>query len=136
MTQKKLQEALKTENFDYIRELATSQVDAGADILDVNVVTPGVDEVAILPKVVKIVMDAVQVPICIDINNPAALKEALKVYQGKALVNSVSMEEASFNEVLPLVKEYGSAVIGLTIGYVLKFNLDRRFVFKKPAGGA
>jgi 5-methyltetrahydrofolate--homocysteine methyltransferase len=112
---KKLQEALKQENYDYIRELALSQVEAGADILDVNVVTPGVDEVAVLPKVVELVMNSVQAPICIDINNYAALKQALEVYEGKALVNSVSMETASFNEVLPLVKEYGTAVIGLTI---------------------
>lgn len=112
---KKLQEALKEENYDYIKELAISQVDAGADILDVNVVTPGVDEITVLPKVVELVMSSVQAPICIDINNIAALKEALDVYKGKALVNSVSMETASFNEVLPLVKEYGAAVIGLTI---------------------
>jgi 5-methyltetrahydrofolate--homocysteine methyltransferase len=112
---KKLQEALKTEAFEVIKEMATDQVEAGADILDVNVVTPGVDEVATLPKVVEIVMGEVEVPLCIDINNPAALKEALQVYQGKPLVNSVSGEEASLNEILPLVKEYGAAVIGLTL---------------------
>ena len=112
---KKLQEALKTEDFGVIKAMATSQVEAGADILDVNVVTPGVDEAAVLPKVVEIVMGEVEVPLCIDINNPAALKVALQVYQGKPLVNSVSGEDASLNEVLPLVKEYGTAVIGLTL---------------------
>jgi 5-methyltetrahydrofolate--homocysteine methyltransferase len=112
---KKLQEALKTEDFGVIKAMATGQVEAGADILDVNVVTPGVDEAAILPKVVEIVMGEVEAPLCIDINNPAALKEALQVYQGKPLVNSVSGEDASLNEVLPLVKEYGTAVIGLTL---------------------
>lgn len=110
-----LQEALKTEDFGVIKAMATGQVDAGADILDVNVVTPGVDEAAILPKVVEIVMGEVQVPLCIDINNPAALKEALQIYQGKPLVNSVSGEDASLHEILPLVKEYGTAVIGLTL---------------------
>lgn len=112
---KKLQEALKSENYDYVKELAVSQVEAGADILDVNVVTPGVDEIAVLPKVVELVMNTVEAPLCIDVNNTAALKGALEVYEGKALINSVSMEEESYNEVLPLVKEYGAAVIGLTV---------------------
>lgn len=111
----KLQEALKERNYDYIKELAISQVEAGADILDVNVVTPGVDELAALPEIVELVMNTVEVPLCIDINNPSALKKALEVYTGKALVNSVSMEESSFNEVLPLVQEHKAAVIGLTI---------------------
>ena len=112
---KRLQEALKSRDDDYIKELATSQVAAGADVLDVNVVTPGVDEIAVLPRVLELVMNTVEAPLCIDINNPAALKGALEVYEGKALVNSVSLEEASFHEVLPLVSEYGAAVIGLTI---------------------
>jgi len=112
---KRLQEALKSRDDDYLKELATSQVDAGADILDVNVVTPGVDEIAVLPRVLELVMNTVEAPLCIDINNTAALKGALEVYEGKALVNSVSLEEASFHEVLPLVSEYGAAVIGLTI---------------------
>ena len=70
---KKLSEALKEENFDIIREEAIAQVEAGADILDINVVTSGVDEVAMLPKVVEVVLDAVEVPLCIDINNSSAL---------------------------------------------------------------
>lgn len=111
----KFQEALKEGDYDYIKELALSQVQAGADILDINVVTPGIDEISVLPQVVELVMNTVEVPLCIDINNPAALKQALEVYEGKALVNSVSMEESSFTEVLPLVKDYGAAVIGLTI---------------------
>ena len=112
---KKLSEALKEQNFDVIREEATTQVEAGADILDVNVVTSGVDEVVMLPKVVEVVLETVEVPLCLDINNPSALKEALKIYPGKPIVNSVSGEEKSLNEVLPLVKEYGTAVIGLAL---------------------
>jgi 5-methyltetrahydrofolate--homocysteine methyltransferase len=112
---KKLSEALKEQNFDVVREEATKQVEAGADILDVNVVTSGVDEVVLLPKVVEVVLEAVEVPLCLDINNPSALKEALKIYPGKPIVNSVSGEEKSLNEVLPLVKEYGTAVIGLAL---------------------
>lgn len=112
---KKLAEALQSGDLDAVRNEAVAQVEAGADILDVNVVTPGVDEIAVLPRALEKVMEAVEVPLCIDINNPAALKEALKVYEGKPIVNSVTGEENSLNEVLPLVKEYGTAVIGLTI---------------------
>ncbi|MBN2039646.1 MAG: dihydropteroate synthase [Spirochaetes bacterium] len=112
---KKLQAALKEGNFEVVKEEAINQVNAGADILDVNVVAPDVNEIAILPKAIEAVMSVVDVPICIDINNPAALKEAIKVYQGKPIVNSVSGEERSLGEVLPLVKEYGAAVIGLTV---------------------
>jgi 5-methyltetrahydrofolate--homocysteine methyltransferase len=112
---KKLAEALKTGDFEVVRREAITQVEAGADILDVNVVIPEADEVSLLPKVMETIMGVVDVPLCIDINNPAALKEALKVYEGKAIVNSVSGEEKSLNEILPLVKEYGAAVIGLTL---------------------
>jgi 5-methyltetrahydrofolate--homocysteine methyltransferase len=112
---KKLAEALKSGDFDVVRREAIAQVEAGADILDVNVVCPGVEEIAVLPKVVEKVMASVDAPLCIDINNPGALKEALKVYRGKPIVNSVTGEENSLNEILPLVKEYGAAVIGLTI---------------------
>ena len=112
---KKLAEALKSGDFDVIGSEAIAQVEAGADILDVNVAAPEVDEISVLPKVVEKVMASVDVPLCIDINNPGALKEGLKVYRGKPIVNSVTGEENSLNEILPLVKEYGTAVIGLTI---------------------
>lgn len=112
---KKLAEALKSGDFDVVRKEAIAQVEAGADILDVNVVSPGVDEIAVRTKVVEKVMASVDVPLCIDINNPGALKEALKVYKGKPIVNSVTGEENSLNEILPLVKEYVASVIGLTI---------------------
>ena len=112
---KKLAEALKNGDLEVVSREAVAQVESGADILDVNVVTPGVDEISMLPKAVEKVMASVDVPLCIDINNPAALKEALKVYEGKPIVNSVTGEENSLNEVLPLVKEYDTAVIGLTI---------------------
>jgi 5-methyltetrahydrofolate--homocysteine methyltransferase len=112
---KKLAEALKRGDFDVVRREAMAQVDAGADILDINVACPGVEEMAVLPKIVQKVMASVDAPLCIDINNPVALKEALKVYEGKPIVNSVTGEENSLNQILPLVKEYGAAVIGLTI---------------------
>lgn len=110
---KRLQEALRLGNLDLVREEAIAQVQAGADVLDVCIGTFGVDEVKLLPEAVKVVMEAVDVPLCIDSANPKALEAALKVYKGKALVNSVTGEERSLREVLPLVKDYGAAVIGL-----------------------
>lgn len=112
---KKLADALRAGNLDAVCQEAIAQVEAGADILDVNVGAPDVDEVELLPKAVEAVMDAVDVPLCIDINNPAALEAALKAYSGKAIVNSVSGEEESLKRVLPLVKEHGAAVIGLAL---------------------
>lgn len=112
---KRLAEALRNGDFDVIVTEAIAQVEAGADILDVNVACPGVDEIAALPRVLEKVMASVDVPLCIDFNHPGALREALKLYKGKPIVNSVTGEETSLNEILPLVKEYGTAVIGLTI---------------------
>lgn len=111
---KKLGEALKTGNMESIPRLAIAQVEAGADIIDVNMGAFGIDEVELLPRAVKMVMEAVDVPICIDSSNPVAIEAALKVYKGKPLVNSFSGESKSINSVLPLVKEYGAAVVGLT----------------------
>ena len=112
---KKLADALRNSDLAYVVNEAVAQVDAGADILDVNVVAPGVDEVTVLPEVVRAVMESVHAPLCIDVNKPEALKEALKVYRGKPVINSVTGEEKSLHEILPLVKEYHAAVIGLTI---------------------
>ncbi len=113
---KKLAEALQAGNLEAVRQEAIAQVQAGADILDVNVGTTGVDEVALLPQAVQAVMDAVEVPLCLDSTNPEALEAALKVYKGKPLINSVTGEKRSLAEVLPLVKKYGTAVIGLLQG--------------------
>lgn len=110
---KKLTEALKSGDLEIVRKEAIEQVEAGADIIDVNVNAPGVDDVALLPKAVKAVMEAVDAPICIDSPNTDAIEAALKVYKGKPLINSVSGEEHSLKRVLPLVKEYGAAVVGL-----------------------
>lgn len=110
---KKLAEALKAGDLEIVRSEALAQVQAGADILDVNVGAFGVDEVSVLPQAVRAVMEAVDVPLCIDSNNPAALEAAVKIYKGKPLINSVTGEEDSLARVLPLVKEYMAAVVGL-----------------------
>jgi 5-methyltetrahydrofolate--homocysteine methyltransferase len=112
---KKLAAALTERDFDYIRQLAAIQVANGAEILDVNVGIAGLDDVSLLPEVIQIVTDEVDIPICIDTPNPKALAAALSVTPGKPLVNSVNGEEASLNTVLPLVKEFNAAVIALTM---------------------
>ncbi|NIV36356.1 MAG: dihydropteroate synthase [Anaerolineae bacterium] len=115
---KKLAATLLAGNLEMVRQEALSQVEAGADLLDVNVGAAGVDEVDLLPKAVKLVMETVDVPICIDTPDGEALSAALALHKelnpdGKPLVNSVNGEEASLARVLPLVAEYGTAVIGL-----------------------
>jgi 5-methyltetrahydrofolate--homocysteine methyltransferase len=112
---KKLAEALKHGDLDVICREAVAQVEAGAHILDINVVSPGVDEISVLPQVVERVMASVDVPLCIDINKPGALKKTLAVYKGKPIINSVTGEDKSLNEILPIAKEYGAVIIGLTI---------------------
>jgi len=111
---KKLSEAIKAGQLEIIGSEAKAQVEAGADIIDVNVGAFGVDEVDVLPRAVKIAMKAVDAPLCIDSSDSDALVAALKVYKGKPLVNSVSGEEKSLAKVLPVIKEYGAAVVGLT----------------------
>ncbi len=110
---KKLAEALKAGDLEMVRKEALAQAQAGADILDINVGTFGVDEVTLLPLAVKAVIDTIDIPLCLDSADPKALEAALKVYKGKPLINSVTGEEHSLAKVLPLVKEYGAAVIGL-----------------------
>jgi 5-methyltetrahydrofolate--homocysteine methyltransferase len=105
--------ALQEGNFDIVRQDATAQVTAGAAILDVNAGVPGADEPEMLKQVLRTVMAVTDVPLCIDTANPKALEVALSIYEGKPLVNSVNGEEKSLAAVLPLVKEYGAAVIGL-----------------------
>jgi 5-methyltetrahydrofolate--homocysteine methyltransferase len=112
---KKLAAQLKERNFDYVRDLALKQVDAGADMLDVNAGLPDEDEVVLLPEVCKVVIETTDVPLCIDSANKEALAAALAVVPGKPLVNSVNGEEASLEAVLPVIKEFGAAVIGLTM---------------------
>jgi len=110
---KKLAEALKAGDLEIVRKEALAQTQAGADIIDVNVGVFGIDEAALLPKAVQAVMETVDTPLCLDSSNPDALEAALKVYKGKPLVNSVTGEEHSLKRVLPLIKKYGAAVIGL-----------------------
>jgi 5-methyltetrahydrofolate--homocysteine methyltransferase len=110
---KKVLKALQEGDFDTVREDAISQVAAGAVVLDVNAGVPGADEPALLKQVMGTVLEVTDVPLCIDTADPEALEATLSIYEGKALVNSVNGEERALEAVLPLVKEYGAAVIGL-----------------------
>jgi len=112
---KKLATTLQAGNMALLREEAIAQVKAGANILDVNVGMSGVDEVALLPEAVKVVMSVVDVPLCLDSDNPQALSAALRAYKGKPIINSVNGQEHLLQEILPLVRQYGAAVIGLTM---------------------
>lgn len=124
---KGLTESLRSGSLDVVRKEAQAQARAGADILDICVSTFGVEEESLLPRVVKTVMDTVDTPLCLDSHNPAALEAALKVYKGKALINSVTGEEHSLTGILPLVKAFGASVVGLTQdGRGIPADADRR----------
>ena len=112
---KRFQQALLEGDLDYILDVAIQEADAGADILDVNVGCPGVDEAALLPRVVKKLQSALDVPLQLDSSDPAALEAGLRVYNGKAAVNSVNGDPAVLEKILPIVKKYGAAVVGLTL---------------------
>lgn len=100
---------------NYIRREALEQSQAGADLLDVNVGAPGIDEPAAIERAVFCVTTAVSQPIVLDSSSPAALEAGLKAADGKVLINSVNGERKSMKRILPLAKKYGAAVLGLTL---------------------
>ena len=112
---KRLKQAILERDFDYILSQGLSQVEAGADILDVNMGMPDIDEAALLPEVVQRLQSVLDTPLQIDSSNPKAVENALRLYNGKAIVNSVNGEERSMQTILPLVKKYGAAVVALTM---------------------
>lgn len=114
---KRFQQALRENDLNYIMERAIEQAEAGADILDINVGLPGIDEPEMMKKVVKAVQSVVSLPLQIDSSNPMAIEAGLRVCSGKAIVNSVNAEEEKLKEILPLVKKYGASVVGLTMDH-------------------
>jgi len=110
---KKLTAMFKEGDLSMLEKEAKEQTEAGAQILDCNVNAAGVNDVELLPKAIELIQSYVDTPLCIASPNIAALEAGLKVYKGKPLLNSVSGETHSLERVLPLVKEYGAAVIGL-----------------------
>lgn len=115
-TGKKLfKQALVENNIDYILTQALSQTGAGAEILDVNVGHPEIDEKKMMVRVIKAIQSVCDAPLQIDSTKPDVLDAGLRYYNGKPIVNSVNGEEKSLSEVLPLVKKYGASVVGLTL---------------------
>jgi 5-methyltetrahydrofolate--homocysteine methyltransferase len=112
---KKLVSTLQDGNFEYVLELAQNQINAGADVLDVNVGFPGVNDVKLLPETVLAIIGRFDIPLCLDSPNPKAIEAALKVAGGKCLINSINGEEKSMNALLHIAKEFGAAIIGLTM---------------------
>ena len=112
---KLLKKALKENDIDYILKEATNQQDAGAHILDVNVGLPGIDEVTVMKKVISEIQCVTSLPLQIDTVNEKALEEAMRVYNGKPMINSVNGKQESMDVVFPLVKKYGGVVVGLTL---------------------
>jgi 5-methyltetrahydrofolate--homocysteine methyltransferase len=111
---KVLAEEMKAGNFDRVASDALAQVEAGAHMLDVNAGIPLADEPALLARAIQIVQSVTDVPLSIDSSIVAALEAGLAVYQGKALVNSVTGEEERLESVLPLVAKYGAAVVAIS----------------------
>jgi 5-methyltetrahydrofolate--homocysteine methyltransferase len=112
---KKLVSTLQEGNFEYVLELAEIQMKAGADVLDVNVGYPGVDDEKLLPETVLAIRQRFDIPLCLDSPNPRAIEAALKAAGGKCLINSVNGEEKSMRALIPIAKEYGAAIIALTM---------------------
>jgi len=112
---KDMKEALRTGDMDFVLRRAVEQEEAGADILDVNVGLPDIDEITTMECVLRALQGVTDVPLQIDSANPVVLERALRLYNGKAIVNSVNGEEKQLSAILPLVKKYGAAVIGLTL---------------------
>ena len=112
---KRMKQALLEGDVDYMLDQALEQTGAGADILDVNVGLPGINEGEIMVRVVKALQGVTDAPLQLDSTDPAVLEQALRVYCGKAIVNSVNGEDGVLDAILPLVKKYGAAVVGLTL---------------------
>ena len=112
---KRFQQALRDGDMNYVLEQAVSQSEAGAQVLDVNVGAPGVDEPVVMEQVVKALQSVVNLPLQLDSSHAEALERGLRVYNGKPIVNSVNGEEEKLRTILPLCKKYGAAVVGLAI---------------------
>ncbi len=125
---KVFQQALRDGNTNYIVGQAMIQMDGGADILDVNVGMPGINEKETMVQVMSAIQEVCDAPLQIDSSSEEVLAAALRLYNGKAIVNSVNGEEESLQKILPLVKKYGAAVVGLTLDEEgLPKTVEKRF---------
>ena len=112
---KKLKAALKEERYDECVLEGIKQQEAGADILDVNVGLPGIDEPAVMKKVVQLLQEVINLPLQIDSSSPEAIEKACRYYNGKPLINSVNGKDEVMDAIFPIAKKYGGVVIGLTL---------------------
>ena len=112
---KKFKEALKNNDISYIVNEAIKQTDAGAHVLDVNVGLPEINECEMMERVVKAVSSSVNLPLQIDSSDPAALERALRIYNGRAMLNSVNGKAESMDTIFPIAKKYGAVVVGLCL---------------------
>lgn len=112
---KKLKAALKEERYDECVVEGIKQQQAGADVLDVNVGLPGIDEPATMKKVIKLLQEVINLPLQIDSSSPEAIEQACRYYNGKPLINSVNGKDSVMEAIFPIVKKYGGVVIGLTL---------------------
>ena len=128
---KKLQAALREENYDMLISEAIAQEDAGAKVLDVNVGLPGIDEAAVMRKVIPMLQEVVSIPLQIDSSNPAAIEAACRIYNGKPLINSVNGKDAVMEAVFPVAKKYGGAIIGLALSEEVPKLCEERVAIAK-----
>ncbi|WP_407925625.1 homocysteine S-methyltransferase family protein [Gemmiger gallinarum] len=129
---KRLQQALREGDSAYPCAQAVAQAEAGAEVLDVNAGLPGIDEAAVLTHLVKELQSVTDLPLQLDSSNPEALARALRIYNGKPIVNSVNGEQAVLDAILPLCKKYGAAVVGLTLDeHGIPKTSDERFAIAR-----
>ena len=126
---KKLKAALIAGDMDYLLHEAIDQERAGADILDLNVGLPEIDEAEMLTRVMKEVSATVSLPLQLDCSNPAALERACRLYNGKPIINSVNMKPESLDAIVPIAKKYGAALIGLCLGETMPKTHEERFEY-------
>lgn len=139
---KRFKEALRSGDIDYILREAISQVNSGADILDVNVGLPEIDETKTMVRVIKEIQSIIDVPLQIDSTDPLVIEQGLRIYNGKAIVNSVNGEDKVLDEILPIVKKYGASVVGLTLSEkgipgtaIERYELAEKIVYKALSYG-
>lgn len=135
---KRLQQALREGDMAYACAQAVQQAEAGAEVLDVNAGLPGIDEAATLERLVRELQAVTDLPLQLDSSDPAALARALRVYNGKPIVNSVNGEQKTLDAVLPLCRKYGAAVVGLTLDEhgIPKTAVERLAIARRIADAA
>ena len=134
---KRLQQALRDGDSAYPCAQAVAQAEVGAQVLDVNAGLPGIDEAATLEQLVKDLQAITDLPLQLDSSNPEALSRALRIYNGKPIVNSVNGEQKTLDTILPLCKKYGAAVVGLALDeHGIPTDAEGRFAIAKRIAAA